>query len=131
MTTRRLSLLYGIVVAAAVATLSTVVAVAHPNDSPTITIQNQSSETVLARLQGATSGYLTIPSGGSQTAYVRGGDYFAFFRYSDGARYHYTKVGPFGVIETAYQVSQVTIILHTITGNANEQPSNANEFGGQ
>src|SRR5882762_2634508 len=100
-------------------------------DSPTITISNQSSETVLAKFRGPTAGSISIPAGGSRTVQVRGGDYLALFRYGSAGRYSYSKVGPFQVVETDSEVSEITIVLHTVAGNAQEQPSNEREFGGQ
>jgi len=100
--------------------------------SPTITIRNESSETVMAKLRGPSSGYLTIPAGASRTASVRGGNYLALFRYGNGiGRHSYSKVGPFQVVETEYEVSEITIVLHTIAGNTQEQPSSEREFDGQ
>ncbi len=48
---------------------------AYARESPTITIQNQSSEPVLARLAGPTAGFVSIPAGGSRivlSEWVRG-----------------------------------------------------------
>jgi hypothetical protein len=61
---------------------------------------------------------------------VRGGRYLALFRYGE-KRYSYTKLGPFDVIQTTTEVSEITIVLHTYAGNANEEPSNEKEFNGQ
>jgi len=103
----------------------------HAQQSPTVTIVNQSSQFVLAKLRGPSSGTLSIGAGARETANVSGGNYFAFFRYGDGRRYSYTKVGPFAVVETSTEVSEITIVLHTVSGNANEEPSNENEFDRQ
>ena len=100
-------------------------------ESPTITISNQSSETVLTKFRGQTEGSFSIPGGGSRTVQVRGGNYLALFRYGSAGRYSYSKVGPFQVVETDGEVSEITIVLHTVAGNAQEQPSNEREFGGQ
>ena len=53
------------------------------------------------------------------------------FRYGSGGRYSYTKVGPFQVVETEYEASEIAIVLHTRTGNAQEQTSNEREFDSQ
>jgi hypothetical protein len=100
-------------------------------ESPTITISNQSSETVLAKFRGPTGGSISIPGGGSRTVQVRGGNYLALFRYGSAGRYSYSKVGPFQVVETDSEVSEITIVLHTVAGNAQEQPSNEREFDSQ
>jgi hypothetical protein len=100
----------------------------HAQQSPTITIENDSSDFVLAKLRGPTSGYLSIPAGGKRTGVIRGGNYVALFRYGDGGHYSYTRVGPFWVTETPTEVSEITIVLHTVAGNTNEEPSNQNEF---
>jgi hypothetical protein len=107
------------------------ISVVYARESPTITIRNESSERVLARLKGPTAGYISIPAGGSHTVEVRGGNYVALFRYGEEGRYSYTKIGPFDVVETPSQVSEITIVLHTVAGNTNEQPSDQSEFNGQ
>jgi len=83
-------------------------------ESPTITIKNESSEPVLAKLRGPSPGVLSIPAGGSRTVNGSGGNYLAFFRYTSGGRYSYTKVGPFEIFETDSEVSEITIVLHTV-----------------
>ena len=98
---------------------------------PTVTIQNQSSEPVLARLAGPAEEFVSIPAGDSRTVRVRGGRYLALFRYGAQRPYSYTKVGPFDVVETPTQVSVITIVLHTTAGNTNEQPSDEKEFSRQ
>jgi len=98
--------------------------------SPTVTIQNQSTESVLARLVGPTGGFVSIPAGGSRTMQISGGRYLALFRYGE-QRYSYTKVGPFDVVQTPTEVSVITIPLHTYAGNTNEEPSDEPEFNGQ
>lgn len=100
-------------------------------ESPTITVRNESSDSVLAKLRGPSSGSVSIPAGGSRTVNVRGGNYLALFRYGSGGRYSYTKVGPFQVVETDSEVSEITIVLHTVAGNAQEQPSSEREFNSQ
>jgi hypothetical protein len=100
-------------------------------ESPTITIRNESSETVVAKLRGPAAGLVSIPAGGSRTLNVRGGNYLALIRYGSGGHYSYTKVGPFQVVETDGEVSEITIVLHTVVGNAQEQPSNEREFNCQ
>lgn len=100
-------------------------------DSPTITITNESSDSVLAKLRGPSAGSVSIPAAGSRTASVRGGTYLALFRYGSGGRYSYTKVGPFEVVETDNEVSEITIVLHAAAGNAQEQPSGEKEFDGE
>ena len=92
---------------------------AFAQQSPTVTIQNQSSEPVLARLAGPTAVFVSIPTGDSCTVQVRGGRYLALFRYGE-KRYSYTMVGPFDVVETPTEVSEITIVLHTYAGNTNE-----------
>jgi len=99
-------------------------------ESPTITIQNQSSEPVLAKVAGPTAGFISIPAGGARTVQVLGGRYLALFRYGE-KHYIYTKVGPFDVVQTATGVSKITIVLHTSAGNTTEDPSNEREFNGQ
>src|SRR6266567_7951320 len=90
-------------------------------DSPTITIKNESSDTVLAKLRGPSSGALSIPRGSSRPISVRGGNYLALFRYGNGGRrYTYTKVGPFEVVESENEVSEITIVLHSVAGNTHE-----------
>ena len=111
--------------------LLSLISVVYARESPTITIRNESSEQVLARLRGPTTGYVSIPPGGSRTAEVRGGSYLALFRYGEEGRYSYTKIGPFDVVETSTEVSEITIVLHTVAGNTNEQPSDQKEFNGQ
>ena len=100
-------------------------------ESPTITISNQSSETVLTKFRGPTGGSISIPAGGSRTVQVSGGNYLAFCRYGSAGRYNYSKVGPFSVVENESEVSEITIVLHTMAGNTQEQPSNEREFGSQ
>ena len=111
--------------------LVSLIASVYARESPTLTIQNQSSEPVLARLAGTTAGFVLIPAEGSRTVQVRGGRYFALFRYGAQRPYSYTKVGPFDVVETLTEVSVITIVLHTATGNTNEQQSDEKEFNGQ
>jgi hypothetical protein len=82
-------------------------------------------------LKGPTAGYISVPAGGSRTVKVRGGSYLALFRYGEEGRYSYTKIGPFDVVETSTEVSEITIVLHTTAGNTNEQPSDQKEFNGQ
>jgi hypothetical protein len=106
------------------------VSCASAQDSPTVTIQNQSAEPVLAKLAGPSAGSVSIPAGGSRTVQVSGGRYLALFRYGE-RRYSYTKVGPFDVVQTPTEVSVITIVLHTYAGNTNEQPSDEREFDGQ
>jgi hypothetical protein len=113
-----------------VATLS-ISATLRAGDSPTITITNESSETVVAKFRGPSSGSMSISARGSRTINVRGGNYLALFRYGSGGRYSYTKVGPFQVVETDSEVSEVTIVLHAVAGNAQEHPSNEREFDSQ
>lgn len=119
-------------IAALLTLMLSISATSRAQDSPTITIKNESSETVLARLRGTSSGALSIPGGGSRTISVRGGNYLALFRYGNGGRrYTYTKVGPFQVVESANEVSEITIVLHTVVGNTQEQPSSEREFEAQ
>jgi hypothetical protein len=125
-----LSVLLASLAALLVATLS-ISAILHAGESPTITITNESSETVVAKLRGPSSGSLSISAAGSRTINVRGGNYLALFRYGSGGRYSYTKVGPFQVVETDSEVSEVTIVLHAVAGNAQEHPSNEREFDSQ
>ncbi len=112
--------------------LSLSAAILRAQQAPTITIRNESSETVSAKLRGPSSGTLSIPGGGSRTVSVRGGNYLALFRYGNGGRrYTYTKVGPFQIVETENEVSEITIVLHTVAGNTHEQPSSEREFDNQ
>ena len=100
---------------------------ASAEESPTVTIQNESSEAVLAKLAGPMTGVVTVPAGEARTVKVQGGQYLALFRY--GVRhYSYTKVGPFDVVQTATEFSEITIVLHTSAGNTNEDSSDEREF---
>ena len=117
--------------AALVTVMSLISTTLHAWESPTITIRNESSETVVATLRGPSADLVSIPAGGSRTVNVRGGNYLALFRYGSRGHYSYTKVGPFQVVETDGEVSEITIVLHTVDGNAQEQPSNEREFNSQ
>jgi hypothetical protein len=83
------------------------------------------------KIPGPSAGSLSIPAGGSPTVSVRGGTYVALFRYGSGTRCSYTKVGPFQVIETNSEVCEITIVLHAVAGNTQEQASSEREFDGQ
>jgi len=127
---QNLSFLLGSLAALVVA-MFLISATLRAGESPTITIRNESSDTVLAKLRGPSVGSVSIPAGGTRTINVRGGNYLALFRYGSGERHSYTKVGPFQVVETDSEVSEITIVLHTVAGNAQEQPSNEREFDNQ
>jgi len=116
---------------ALLAAILSISGILRAGESPTITISNESSETVVAKLRGPTSGSVSIPAGDSRTMKVRGGNYLALFRYGSSGRYSYTKVGPFQVVETDSEVSEITIVLHAVAGNAQEHPSNEREFDSQ
>jgi len=104
---------------------------ASGRDYPTITVQNQSEQTALIKFVGPTAGYLAVSSNAGRSTQVRGGRYQLFIRYGDQGHYTYTKLDTFDVVENESQVSVVTIVLHTTTGNTNERPSDRNEFDSQ
>lgn len=130
--TRRRNLSFVVVgLAALLVAMFLVSATLRAAESPTITIRNDSSDTVLAKLRGPSTGSISIPARASRTVNVRGGNYLTLFRYGSGGRYSYSKVGPFRVIETENEVSEITIVLHTVSGNTQEQPSSEREFDSQ
>ena len=104
---------------------------ASGREYPTITIQNLSDQTALIKFIGPTGGYLTVESSGSRTSQVRRGRYQLFIRYGTPSHYAYTKLDSFDVVKNEYQVSVITIVLHTTSGNTNERPSDRNEFDNQ
>lgn len=100
-------------------------------ERPTITFQNQSGDDALVRLEGPTAQLVPVSDSGARKVEVSGGTYRIFVRYGRLGKYRYTKGRSFSVTETAYQVSDIYITLHTVPGGNYESGSSSEtEFRG-
>ena len=108
-----------LVLVAALLGLATTAVIAQ--DVPTLTVVNQAGESASVHVIGPTSGYIDVTS--SRTVNVSGGVYYLKVRYcSSAGNCRYSKTDPFTVTQTAYQVSAITVTLHSVGGNLHAEP---------
>jgi hypothetical protein len=104
---------------------------AMAQNTPTLTVINQASDSASVRVVGPTAGYLQVASGMSHTVAVSGGTYHLKVRYCDSRGHcHYSKTDSFTVTQTASSVSQISVTLRAAGGNLNEENISESEFSG-
>ena len=101
----------------------------HEKQKNTITFTNQSGETALVKVRGATNTQTSVPNGSSSTVNASAGMHYILVRYGSNPPYTYSKGESFSVDETATQYSAITITLHKVAhGNYSSSSTSQAEF---